>query len=163
MQAIDQVKGLFFLRGLLKDHCTEEVSTEIIRIFNEKYQQYGRNTAPLCGTWWVDNKLAVAISVEDEILCTLLLKKGATGYYLPKEMPPKKGLSLDAFEKAFRPGVFNVSDKCIDNVVNFIHDWKNLSKNRLRQYRFQPKINDNQFHITIYRDNIEYDTFSSPV
>lgn len=157
-------KGQFFLQNELEPYTDEKTLIEVNRLINQKIIS-AEIHKPIFDIKSYKERVSVSILNQDNsVLGIIHLKINARKrLYIPKKNEPKVGMSLQRFEKVFRPGVFNVSDECVDKVADFITDWRRLSKKLLKEYKFEPRVKGDIFSIKIYRKNVEYQLFECKV
>lgn len=149
-----EIKGLYQLQIFLLKYTNTQN-------FNKIYQKLKEGTNSPYGHQFhflfSETKNHVIVStydpVEKEEVNTLFLKMGKNGLYIPTQRIQLEGLKLETFDRRFRPGIFDVSDDCASKISDIINEYKKLSKTRLNQYRFIPKLKDRIFELTINRNN----------
>lgn len=158
------VEGMFKLQNALYPYVDELVMPDINRLIITKADEVGAIGLKFKLKVY-KTRVSIDIMRKDESLIdTIHLKVSKNKrLYLPVKNPPKVGMSLSSFEKAFRPGVFDVSDECVDKVLEYIDSWKGYTKAKLKHYKFEPKIIDRNIVIKVYKDYVEYDTFSCSI
>lgn len=156
--------GQFYLQKELENHTDDFTLIEINRLINQKLEDQGI-FKPLFELKVYKGRVSISIMKPDnEVLGIIHLKiNNQKKLYIPRKNKPKVGMSLQSFEKAFRPGIFNVSDECASKVVDWINEWKVLTKAKLKHYKFQPKIEDRVLKIKVYKDHKDYDLFQCPI
>lgn len=156
--------GQFFLQKELEPFTDDFTIVEINQFINSKLKNNGYGT-PIFDIKVYKEKVSLVISDKNEHeLGVLHLKINARNQlYIPKRNEPELGMSLEKLERVFKPGPFNVSDECVAVVSNWINEWKIIQKKYLKEYKFQPKINNKVFAIKVYRNNKEYDLFECAV
>lgn len=165
MQSLNkkQVSGTFELQNTLAPFTEDMKLVEIMKAVNEKLDT-GEMFRPLFEIRIYNGRASIIIMKSNEEIGIVHMKINyQKRFYIPFKNPPKVGMSLQSFEKSFRPGVFNVSDECASKVVDWINEWKVLTKAKLKHYKFQPKIEDRILKIKVYKDHQDYDLFECPI
>lgn len=154
------VIGQFYLQNELESFTNENTLIEVNKIITQKLSNLEAFT-PTFEIKSYSDRVSIGIFKRlGECLGIVHLKINKRGeLYIPTRSEPKLGMSLQRFEKVFKPGTFNVSDDCATKVVEYINEWKNLAKVRLKEYKFQPKLVKDTLVIQVYKKNREYEVF----
>lgn len=158
------VIGQFKLQNALSPFVDELAMPDINRAINDKLANEGIASFKFLIRIYSARVTIEIYRLDDSLVDKVHLKISQNKrIYLPFKNPPKVGISLQHFEKSFRPGVFDVSDECVNKVLEFIDSWKHLTKAKLKHFKFEPRIKEDKMIIKVYKDYKDYDVFQCNV